>query len=246
MFQRRKPRRLVWDHLHDQPLDARRLAPIPLEGLKHELDAGRERDEFIGTGTDRRLLERLVADLLDVFLRHDPAGAARIRIEVQKVGPRLFQLEADMLRIGCLDRREIGLHQVVRCAAVAFIGELDVFGGDRLTVVEFGLLPDHEVVGQPVRRRRPRLRQARRLRLARHRLHHRVVQRVQHHERGDDPLRLRRIQPIRRQRDMHAVSQLPARRGRCDARRAGRETGSRGGRENLAPGKIDVRAAETV
>ena len=44
-----------------------------------------------------------------------------------------------------------------------------------------------------------------------HRLHQRVVQRVQDHPRSDDPWRLRRIEPGRRQCRMHAPGQLPLR-----------------------------------
>ena len=57
---------------------------------------------------------------------------------------------------------------------------------------------------RPSSEARPRLGEARRQRLARHRLHHRVVQRVEHHEGRDDALRLGRVEPGRRQRDVNA------------------------------------------
>src|SRR5262245_37615285 len=82
-----------------------------LEGLKDQLDAGAERDEFVWSGADRRLLEAVVSDLLDVFLRHDPAGAGGAGVEGEEIGPRFLQLEPDMLRVGCLDRRHAVLHQ---------------------------------------------------------------------------------------------------------------------------------------
>ena len=68
-------RRLVGDALEDQPLDARRLPPVALERLDDDLDAGRGADVPVGTRADRRLLEPVVADLLHVLLRDDPARA---------------------------------------------------------------------------------------------------------------------------------------------------------------------------
>src|SRR5437899_8126613 len=38
-------RRIVGHDLEHEPVDARHLAPVPLERLHHELDPGRERDE---------------------------------------------------------------------------------------------------------------------------------------------------------------------------------------------------------
>src|SRR6266446_9899699 len=73
-FECREPRRLVGYDLEDDAFDAGGLAPILVERLHDELDARRERDEFVGPGADRRFLEPLVADLLDVFLWHHPAG----------------------------------------------------------------------------------------------------------------------------------------------------------------------------
>src|SRR5207244_2241204 len=92
-------RRLVRDHLEDEPLDARRLPPIALERLKRQLDAGSERDKLVGPSADRRLFEPVVADLLDVFFWNDPAGPGCGAVEHYKIGPRLLQLEADAPRI---------------------------------------------------------------------------------------------------------------------------------------------------
>ena len=138
-----------------------------------------------------------------------------------------------MLRIGRLDRRHVVLHQLVRGAAIALEREFHVLGGDRLAIVEFDALAQHEFVAEPVLRGRPRLGEARRLRLARHRLHHRVVQRVEHHEGGDDPLRLGRVEPGRRQRDVDGPGQLAAGCGRPGhAGRAGDKAES-GQRQNV-------------
>src|SRR5256886_3849227 len=63
-LERRQAGRLVADHLEDEALHVRRLAPVAVERLQHELDARRERYELVGTGADRGLLEALVADLV--------------------------------------------------------------------------------------------------------------------------------------------------------------------------------------
>ena len=60
-----------------------------------------------------------------------------------------------MARIGRLDLGDPLLHQLVRGAAIALEGELDVLGGDRVAVVELGALAQHEIVGQAVLGRRP-------------------------------------------------------------------------------------------
>src|SRR5207249_7238774 len=89
-------------------------------------------------------------------------------------------------------------------ALVALEGELHVGGRDRLAVVELHALADDELVREPVLRRRPRLREARRVLPGRHGLHQRVVQRVEHHERRDDALGLGGVEPAGGQRDVHA------------------------------------------
>src|SRR5262245_45174917 len=113
-------------------------------------------------------LEAGVTDLFDIFLRDDPPSTAGARIEGQKVGPRLVELEADASSIGCFDRRHLLLDQSLIGAAVALEGELDVLGGDRLAIVEFDAITEHEVPAQSVLRRRPRLRETWRVDVARH------------------------------------------------------------------------------
>ena len=141
----------------------------------------------------------------------------------QKIGPRLGQAKPDMSRILDLDRGDPRSHQFVRGAAIAIEAELDVLGGDGVAVVEFGPVAQHEFVGEPVFADRPRFGKARRQVFARHRLHHRVVQRIEDHERRDHPGRLGRVEPARRQRDMHPAGQFALR--RCRQRwRSGRET----------------------
>src|SRR5207247_10615613 len=94
---RRRPGCVGGDHPEPRALDALYLAPIPLEGVEHQLDPRGERDELVRAGADRRLFVAVVADLLDVFLGDDPASPGRAAVEGQEIRPRLFQLEAEML-----------------------------------------------------------------------------------------------------------------------------------------------------
>ena len=87
---------------------------------------------------------------------------------------------------------------------IALERELHVLGRHRLTVVELHALPQQELVRQPVGGHGPRLREARRVDAAGHRLDQRVVQGVEHHERGDRGLGVPGIEPARRQRDVQA------------------------------------------
>src|SRR5437899_5110757 len=87
-------RRIVGHDLEHEPVDARHLAPVPLERLHHELDPGRERDEPKRAGADGSLLEAIVADLLDVSLGDDPPDARSRRAVVrQEIRPGLSELE---------------------------------------------------------------------------------------------------------------------------------------------------------
>ena len=202
-----KARALVRDHLEDEALDRRLLAPILVERLEHELHPGGERDELVGTGADRRLLETVVADLLDVALGHDPARPGRRCVEGQEIRPWRLQAEADVPGIGRFDRLDTRLQQVVRDAAIALERKLDVGRGHRIAVVEAGAFAQHEIVVSPVLGSGEGLGKARRQRLAGHRFHHRIVQGIEHHERRDDAGRLGRLEPRGRERDMDAPGQ---------------------------------------
>ena len=195
------------------------------------------------------LLEAGVADLFDIFLRNDPPGAAGARIEGQKIGPRLFELEADMLWVGGFDSRDPVLDQVMGGAAIALERELDVLGGDRLAIVEFDAITQHEVAGQSVLRHRPRLGETWRLDVARHRLHHGVVQRVEHHKRGDQRLRLSRIKPERRERYVEGPGQLALRAGaKADPGAAARPNAvrARASRRVMPLVRSDLRVPATI
>ena len=151
-----RARRLVGDALDHQALDARRLPPVGLEGLEDELHPRGEADKPVGPGADRDLLEAVVADALDVRLRHDPARAGRGRpVERHEVGPWLLELKPDPARVDDLHLPDLVLEELRRTAAVALEGEPDVLGRDGIPVVKPGRLAQHELVAGAVGRHRP-------------------------------------------------------------------------------------------
>src|SRR5207247_6039656 len=105
-------------------------------------------------------------------------------------------MEAHAPGIHDLDFTYALLEELRPRAPVALEREFHVLGRHRIAVVELDALADDELVGEPVLRLRERLREARRVRSRWHRLHQSVVERVQHHERRDDPLGLGRIEGI--------------------------------------------------
>ena len=206
----------VGDPLEHQALHARRLAPVPVEGLEHQLHAGRDGDEAVGPGADRRLLEAVLADLLDVLARNDPRRpGGRGRVERHEVRPRLLEPEADAPGIDRLDRGHPLLQRLRGDAPVALERELHVVGGDGLAVVELRPLPQHELVDEPVRRRGPGLGQAGRHVLARQRLHEGIVQGVQEQEGRDQARRLGRLVERGRRVEVQRPRHLPRGLGRA-------------------------------
>ena len=194
--ERGRPRRLLGHGAHHQALHRRRLAPVAVEGLQHDLDARLERDDLVRPGADGRRLEPVVADFLDVFLRHDPAGARRRgAIEGDEIRPRLAEDEAHLPGVEDLHLLDLVLEQLGAGALVPVPRELHVVRGHRLTVVEAGALAQHERVREMILGLRPRLGQARRGDSRRHRFHHSVVDRVHDHEGRVERLRLRGIEP---------------------------------------------------
>ena len=101
--------------------------------------------------------------------------------------------------------------------------------------MEFRPGAQDEIDGQPVLRCRPRFGQAGGERTRRHRLHHRVVQRVKHHERRNDPRCFGGIEPARRQRGVDCPDQLALRARRRRAANAG-TGGEHGARHDNPPG----------
>jgi len=151
-LQHREARGLVGDDLEREPLHARGLPPEQLVRFEHELDAWVEGDEPVWSGADRRLLEPVVTDLLEVLLRHDPRRAGRRRrVEREKVRPRVSQHEPYALRIHDLHVADLVLQQLRGRAAIALERELHVVRCDRLPVVELGAFAQHELVHAPVR-----------------------------------------------------------------------------------------------
>src|SRR5262249_61954055 len=55
--------RVIGHHLEHEPFHARRLSPVPLEGLGNQFHPPDAPDDAVGPGADRSLLETLVADL---------------------------------------------------------------------------------------------------------------------------------------------------------------------------------------
>ena len=201
-----QPRRRLQHALEHQALDARHLAPVPLVGFHHELDARLLADELVGPETDRMLQEAVLADLLDVLLGHDPGGAGgEGAVEGHEVGPRLVQVEAHARGADDLHVLHLLVEQLAPGAREA---ELDVLGRERLAVVELDSLAQLELVRALVGADRPRLGQARRVVVAGHRLHHRVVQRIEDPEGRERAGHLAGIVPGRHQRDVDGEAHL--------------------------------------
>ena len=118
-----------------------------------------------------------------------------------------------MLCIRRLDRSHTLLQQALAGSVIALEGEPHVIGRDGLAVVEDRAFAQDEIIGEAVLGRRERLCEARRLKLTRHRLHQAVVQRIEDHEGRDDPGGFRRVEPRRGEGNVHAIGQLPLRRG---------------------------------
>ena len=120
---------------------------------------GLNETNLYGPGADRRLLEAVLADPLDVFLRHDPAGAGGARIV--ESGNRATACSAGRSTCrgsGVSTAATLLLDEARGVAAIALERELHVLRRHRLAVVELDAGAQHEVVAQPVGRRRSRTR----------------------------------------------------------------------------------------
>src|SRR5881296_557267 len=128
--------------------------------------------------TDRLLLEAVVADLLDVLLRRDPARARHEGpVEDHEVRKGLREMEPDAVRIDDRDLADLLLEDPGALRAMK--AELHVLGRERISVVELDTLAQLELVGFLIRADRPGLRQARRHEIARHGFDERIVDRVE-------------------------------------------------------------------
>src|SRR5207245_78596 len=67
-FDHHRAGRFVRHRPEDHALHRWRLAPVAVVGLDHQLDTRIERHEAVRPSADRRLLETVVADALDVLL----------------------------------------------------------------------------------------------------------------------------------------------------------------------------------
>src|SRR5262249_28285177 len=103
-FECGEARREVWDYSEDQTLHRRRLSPVSVEGLKHEFHPGRKGHEAVRPRPDRRSLEALVTDLLDVLFWHDPARpGCQGAVEDHEIGPWPLQSDPNVSWIGDFD-----------------------------------------------------------------------------------------------------------------------------------------------
>ena len=205
-----QPRGLVGDHLEDEPLDGWFLAPIAVERLHDELHPGSERCEPVRSGADRRLFEAFVADLLDVLLGNNPARAGRRRVKVDEVGPGLLQPEPNAPSVHHFHGADALLQRLGGRAAIPLERKLHVFRGDGLAVVKAYALAQDEVVCEVILRYSPGFGEAWCERLIRHGFYDRVVDRVVNHVRRSRPRGFRRVEPRRRQRDVHTPRDLIA------------------------------------
>ena len=206
----------VRHRLEHEPLHRRRLAPVALVGLHDQLDPGGVAHELVGPEPDRPLLEAVVADALDVLLRHDPGGArGQGAVEGHEVGEGLVQVEAHPRGADDLDVAHPLFQDLADLRALE--AEPHVLGGEGIAVVELDALAQLELVDLLVGAHRPRFGEARRHEIAGHRLHERVVHRVEDPERRDEARgRLARVEPGRRQSHVERPAHLAfgLRRGR--------------------------------
>jgi hypothetical protein len=192
--------------------------------LRHyQLEPRLVADEFVRAETDRVFFEPVVANLLHIVLGDDPAGGADQRAVVgHEIGPRLIQHKLHAVRI---DNPYFLYLLVQLCPLRAAEAELDVFGGKGIAVVEFHPLAQIEFIDALILAHGPGFGEARRHALAGHRLHQRIVQRVQNPERGQRARRrLPRVHPGRRQGHVKRPSHLAFGLG-LRGRRAGTSSG---------------------
>src|SRR5262245_59765595 len=160
------------------------------------------------------LAKALFADLRDVFLRDDDADAGGGRaVERHEIGPGPFEPETHRERIDDVDLADARLELLGARPLVALEAELHVLAGDGIAVVELEPPAELELVGEPVRALRPRLRQAVAHLLVRHRAHESIVDRVDRAEGCDLRRRRRRIEPGRGDRDVPGYDDFSGRRG---------------------------------
>ena len=119
--------------------------------FEDQLDARGIRPEPVRSGADGRLLEAVVANLLDVSFRHDPRRLRhRRRVSSHEVRPRRLEPESDVEGIDDLDGGDPIFEQLRARAPVAIEGELHVIGRDPFAVVEQDAAPERELVHQAV------------------------------------------------------------------------------------------------
>ena len=205
-------RRAVGNALDDHALDRGLLAPVLLVGLQHQLHTWRHAREAIGPEPHGLASESLLADLLDVLLGHDPRRAGgRSGIEDQEVGPRRVKNEADAMRVDDVHGLDPVVQRLRGGAPIAQEAELHVLRREGVAVVELQPLAQLELVHEAVRALLPGLGQTGRHVIAGQRLHQRVVQGVEEHERHADSRGLGGIEKRQGDRNIEGHRQLAIR-----------------------------------
>jgi hypothetical protein len=99
--------------------------------------------------------------------------------------------------------------------------------------MEFGALPNDHIVGELVVTDGDQFSQAGCKAVTRHRLHHRIVDGIEHHVRRDDARGFRRVEPGRGERHVHGPGELAIEAGGSGGVRDAQHQ-SGGERENVA------------
>src|SRR5207249_9537608 len=124
------------------------------ERLHDQLDAGRVAGELVRAEPDWLLLEAVVADFLDVLLRHDPARARREgTVERHEIGKWLVQVETHARRTDDFDLAHAILQHLADLRSQE--AELHVVRGEGISIVELQTLAQLEVVDALIRAHGP-------------------------------------------------------------------------------------------
>src|SRR5690349_17392521 len=124
--------------MYFEALDMHRSV-IAVKSLEHESDAGFLFYQFIWTGTNRLLQEPVSANLPVIICRNNPTSPTHIRRAKQdrKIQERRREFKADRTPVDWRYGLRLLMQQRGGSACIVFITPLDVFRGNRPTVLEF-------------------------------------------------------------------------------------------------------------
>ena len=144
--QGRDARRRLRDRPHGPAVDLDLAAPVVGVGLEHRLVVLHPGAEAHRAGADGLGVEGVVADRLEVLLRHDLPAVEREPRGQQRI--RLLGRDHERVRVRRLDLLDRGEHGGHHGLGGRVVGPLDaglgVGGGERITVVELHALPQLE------------------------------------------------------------------------------------------------------